>query len=102
MDPLYPKEHFEEEMVPKWWRERSFVLGGVTLFTASFYPPEFKALIRKGLREKKLTWEYLNVSEGSRCEFLFGVLMFWPVTIILVFHEVEFKSDKFVCLRFCI
>lgn len=56
MDP----PDLEDSMLYLCWQERPFTLNGKVLFTASCFPPEFKALIQQGLRDKRLTWTYLN------------------------------------------
>lgn len=58
LDP--PLEDDEGDLLFNHWRDRPFTLNGKILFTASFYPPEFKSFIQDALRKKTVTWEYLT------------------------------------------
>ncbi len=43
----------------EFWKEREFVVNQKVVMKASIYPPEFKELIREGLKNKQISWEYL-------------------------------------------
>jgi hypothetical protein len=42
-----------------WWKDRSFTTPDGEVVRASFLAPQYKELIREGLRDKTLTWDYL-------------------------------------------
>lgn len=55
--PMDPPPKFA--YINDWWKDRVFTAPDGQQFTASFLPPQFKELIRAGLRDKSLTWDYL-------------------------------------------
>lgn len=55
MDPPEGYEHLDS-----FWKERNFIIAGVSHLKGCFVPPETKALIQEGLRQKRLTWDYMG------------------------------------------
>ena len=55
--PMDPPLEFS--YIDMWWKDRSFTKPDGEVVRASFLAPQYKEMIRAGLRDKSLTWEYL-------------------------------------------